>query len=246
MERQTSVRGGAVQRRRQITQFHAGPRRTLPSRPRRPVAGGGDARAFDGRRVADLVLACVALVVTAPIALVAIIAIKLDDRGPVLYRQRRYGKHLRSFTVLKFRTMTHGAPSTLHESYIAKAVTNGHTSDESLLKLTDDPRVTRVGRILRRLSVDELPQLLNVLAGDMSIIGPRPAIGYELRFYEAHHYERFAVRPGMTGLWQVSGRSRLSFAEMLDQDVEYARRQSLRLDLLILAKTPAAILGGSA
>jgi lipopolysaccharide/colanic/teichoic acid biosynthesis glycosyltransferase len=203
-------------------------------------------RRLDGRRAADLVLAGLALVLAAPIALIAIIAIKLDDGGPVLYRQRRYGRDLRPFAMVKFRTMRPGAPSAPHLSYIANAVSNGDGAPGSLRKLTNDPRVTRVGRVLRRLSIDELPQLLNVMAGDMSIIGPRPAIGYELQFYDARHYERFTVRPGMTGLWQVSGRSRLGFSEMLDTDVEYARRQSLRLDLLILAKTPAAILGGSA
>jgi lipopolysaccharide/colanic/teichoic acid biosynthesis glycosyltransferase len=205
------------------------------------------ARSVDGRRVLDVLLACVLLVLASPVMLVAALAIRLEGGGPVLYRQRRYGKDMRAFTMLKFRTMTDGASSAPHRAYIARLAGNGRPVPVSgLRKLTDDARVTRVGRRLRRASLDELPQLLNVLAGHMSIVGPRPAIEYELEFYAPRHYERFAVRPGLTGLWQVSGRNRVGFLEMLDRDVEYVRRRSLALDLLILAKTPLAMFGGTA
>lgn len=210
----------------------------------RPV---GARRSVDARRVVDAVGAGVLLVLASPLMLVAALAIKLEDGGPVLYRQRRYGKDLRDFTMLKFRTMSPGAPSAAHRAYIARLAGDGDAVPAGgLRKLTDDPRVTTVGRVLRWASIDELPQLLNVIAGPMSIVGPRPAIHYELEFYAPRHYERFAVRPGLTGLWQVSGRSRLGFLEMLDQDVEYVRRQSVALDLLILAKTPVAMFGGTA
>ncbi|MEA2226656.1 MAG: hypothetical protein QOH46_4160 [Solirubrobacteraceae bacterium] len=231
----------------------AGDRRE-PRRPGQdalPDARGAESRArparLDGRRVLDVAMACVLLVLASPVMLVAALVIRLEGGGPVLYRQRRYGKDQRAFTMLKFRTMTDGASSGPHRAYIARLAGEGRPVPASgLRKLTDDARVTRVGRRLRRASLDELPQLLNVLAGHMSIVGPRPAIDYELEFYAPQHYERFAVRPGITGLWQVSGRNRLGFLEMLDRDVEYVRRRSVALDLLILAKTPLAMFGGTA
>jgi lipopolysaccharide/colanic/teichoic acid biosynthesis glycosyltransferase len=129
--------------------------------------------------------------------------------------------------------------------YIAKLAT-GQADEEGLKKLTADPRVTRVGRFLRRTSLDELPQLVNVLVGNMSLVGPRPALEYELQHYQERHYERFAVKPGMTGLWQVSGRNLIGFTEMLDLDAEYARSSNLLTDLKILVKTPWAAISGAA
>ena len=197
------------------------------------------------KRLIDLALAGLALILLAPLLLVIAVIVKVGSRGPTLFRQERLGQGGATFTVLKFRTMHHGTPDAPHREYIAKLAA-GEADDDGLKKLTRDPRVTRVGRVLRKLSLDELPQLINVLRGDMSLVGPRPALEYELPHYAPVHFERFSVKPGITGLWQVSGRSRLGFDEMLDLDVEYARATSLLLDLKILAKTPLAALTGAA
>lgn len=199
------------------------------------------------RRALDVVLATVLVVCLIPLLLVIAALIKLDSAGPVLFRQRRLGKDRRPFTVLKFRTMRADATPALHMKYVAKlADSEDAGTGLTLKKLTDDPRVTRVGRPLRRLSLDELPQLFNVLAGQMALVGPRPAIEYELAHYEPSHFERFRVRPGITGLWQVSGRSALGFKDMLDLDAEYAIRPSFATDVRILAKTPAAAVKNAA
>jgi lipopolysaccharide/colanic/teichoic acid biosynthesis glycosyltransferase len=176
------------------------------------------------------------------------VAIKFDSPGPVIFRQRRIGRYGVPFTVLKFRTMTVRAPLDPHRSYIRALVEGraGTASGDVMNKLTDDPRITRLGALLRRLSLDELPQLLNVLRGEMALVGPRPALDYELRYYAAEHYARFLVRPGLTGLWQVSGRARLNFHEMLDLDVEYVQTCSLREDFRIILRTPAAMVGSTA
>jgi lipopolysaccharide/colanic/teichoic acid biosynthesis glycosyltransferase len=149
----------------------------------------------------------------------------------------------------KFRSMYNNADNSLHEAYI-KAWVEGRAEAENesgtKFKLTNDPRITRVGRALRRMSLDELPQLLNVLAGHMRLVGPRPAIEYELQHYEPAHFERFRVRPGITGLWQVSGRNALGFKEMLDLDAEYATTATLGTDLGILLRTPLAAVRNTA
>jgi lipopolysaccharide/colanic/teichoic acid biosynthesis glycosyltransferase len=174
--------------------------------------------------------------------LLAALLIRMDSRGPVFFKQRRLGRDMKAFTVLKFRTMKPEASHELHQRYVAQlardegAVSQGN----GLKKLTGDPRVTRIGHVLRALSVDELPQLFNVLAGDMSLVGPRPALEYELEHYCQDHFARFKVRPGLTGLWQVSGRSSLGFTEMLELDAVYANEATLSADLKILARTPLA------
>ena len=176
------------------------------------------------RRIADIVLASTALTAAAPFMLAAALAIKLEDGGPLLFRQERVGQGRRPFTMLKLRTMVPRASSEAHERFIAQLATGPGSAGSGLHKLTDDSRVTRVGRhCLRRLSLDELPQLLNVVAGQMSLVGPRPALEYELDHYKPQHFERFLVRPGLTGLWQVSGRSGLGFLEMLELDTTYVR-----------------------
>lgn len=197
------------------------------------------------KRGVDLVGALTLTITASPLMLASAVAVKASSQGPVLFRQRRVGLDGRQFTVLKFRTMRTGAPSAPHESLIAELAT-GSVSGLPLQKLTEDPRITRVGGFLRRWSLDELPQLANVLAGDMSLVGPRPAIPYELDVYRPGHDDRFLVRPGLTGLWQVSGRSRLGLLDMLDLDAEYARRPSMATDLRILAKTPLALVGKTA
>ena len=192
----------------------------------------------------DIALAGGALVGLSPVLAVVAFLVKRDSPGPILFRQVRYGRGLEPFTVLKFRTMTDGASSAVHQAFIESLARRASSDTTGLQKLTGDSRVTRVGRVLRATSADELPQLLNVLVGQMAIVGPRPALHYELRHYEPEHFRRFEVKPGLTGLWQVSGRSRVGFREMLDLDVEYVRRNGLKTDLSILARTPAALVGG--
>ncbi len=222
--------------------------------PRRSRAGQRLYRARVKRGV-DLSASLLLIALLLPLMLVVALVIRLDSRGPVLFRQRRLGRDMEPFTVLKFRTMAVDASSELHERYIEELASpvssangnggngrrpeNGNGNGE-IKKLTADPRVTTVGRVLRRISIDELPQLFNVVGGSMSLIGPRPAIEYELQYYSARHYKRFDVRPGITGLWQVSGRNRLDFHQMLDLDVKYSEEATLTTDIGILARTPTA------
>jgi lipopolysaccharide/colanic/teichoic acid biosynthesis glycosyltransferase len=193
----------------------------------------------------DLPVALILIVLMLPILLIIALAVKLDSRGPAFFKQRRLGRNLEPFTVLKFRTMTADSSPELHKRYIAELASsrqngNGAVDGGGLRKLTSDPRVTRVGSFLRRTSLDELPQLFNVVGGTMSLIGPRPALEYELEHYNQSHFRRFEVRPGITGLWQVSGRNRLDFEEMLDLDVQYSEDATLATDIRILARTPMA------
>jgi lipopolysaccharide/colanic/teichoic acid biosynthesis glycosyltransferase len=198
------------------------------------------------RTAVDAGIAAIALVVAMPLMLLIAAIIKLGGRGPVIFRQRRLGRDGEAFTMLKFRTMAADAPAGPHREYIAELSRGLRRDGDELKKLTSDARVTKAGAVLRRFSLDELPQLFNVLRGEMALVGPRPALDYELRHYRPEHFERFARRPGLTGLWQVSGRARLGFQEMLELDVEYVRHQSLHLDLWILARTPRALVGGTA
>lgn len=196
------------------------------------------------KRVGDVTVASVMIVCLAPLFLTIAIAIRLDSPGPVLFRQRRIGRNGREFTMLKFRSMSADATPEAHRRYIT-ALANGSLPSSAagggLRKLTQDGRVTRVGAILRKTSLDECPQLFNVLAGRMSIVGPRPALAYELDFYRAEHFKRFAVRPGLTGLWQVCGRNRLDFYEMLDLDLEYVYRHGFLSDVWLILRTPWAM-----
>jgi lipopolysaccharide/colanic/teichoic acid biosynthesis glycosyltransferase len=198
------------------------------------------------KRALDFLLALLLLLVMVPLLLLIALAVKIDSRGPVLFRQHRYGRGMKEFAVMKFRTMRHGASEELHREYIRELMSADADPQDGLKKLTSDPRVTRVGAFLRRTSLDELPQLFNVVAGQMSLVGPRPALAYELEHYEPPHFERFSVRTGLTGLWQVSGRSELGFREMLDLDAAYARDAGPRMDLQILARTPITLVRRSA
>lgn len=216
----------------------------LPLR-RPPIIVEGSNGWQRAKRVFDILLASVLLVALSPLLLAIAIAIKLDTPGPALFRQERCGRGRRRFIVLKFRTMHDGASPAAHRRYIAQ-VAGAEAAGPGLKKLTGDVRVTSVGGWLRRMSLDELPQLVNVVRGDMAIIGPRPALEYELEHYEDRHYARFAVRPGLTGLWQVSGRSSIGFVGMLELDAEYAHTASARLDAIILLRTPLALLRGKA
>ena len=195
-------------------------------------------------RQIDVLVAGFALVVLAPVMALILILIRLTSRGPAIFRQSRIGYRKRPFVMLKFRSMTVNCGDEVHRDFVGRMLGGEDPRGRSgggLYKLQDDCRVTRVGRILRATSLDELPQLMNVLRGEMAIVGPRPALAWEVELYQPHHHERFEVKPGITGLWQVSGRSRLSMNEALELDVEYARRRSVALDLSIIVRTIPAL-----
>jgi lipopolysaccharide/colanic/teichoic acid biosynthesis glycosyltransferase len=169
--------------------------------------------------------------------------IKLDSSGPVFFRQTRLGMGQRDFKVLKFRTMYEDTSDEEHRAYIRSAMDRRSRPEANgLFKLERAAAVTPFGRWLRRTSLDELPQLLNVLRGDMSLVGPRPCLPYELENFEDHHFDRFLVPAGITGLWQVTARANSTFAEALDMDVAYAHGWSLGLDLQLLIRTPLQLL----
>jgi lipopolysaccharide/colanic/teichoic acid biosynthesis glycosyltransferase len=180
-------------------------------------------------RVADVAIAGSALLLASPVLAVAALAVKLEDGGPVLYRQTRVGRNGADFELLKLRTMVVGA----------------ETMGAGLSVNRGDPRITRVGRILRKLSLDELPQLWNVVRGEMSVIGPRPTLRYQVEQYDERQRQRLDVRPGITGWAQVNGRAELPWADRIELDVWYVEHRSPRLDLRILARTPRALFGGT-
>ncbi len=190
------------------------------------------------KRIIDLIVSSLGLVVCAAFFLLIAIAIKLDSPGPVFYRQRRCGKNGREFRMIKFRTMIQDAEDLQEKLYAQKDV------DGPVFKLFNDPRVTRFGSLLRRTSLDELPQLINVLKGEMSLVGPRPLIMDEMRFSPSWRDARLRVKPGITGLWQLHSRSQPEFHEWIRYDIEYVKRQSFMLDLKILIKTALVVLRG--
>jgi len=191
-----------------------------------------------GKRALDITLAGAALALTLPLMLALALLIRLDSRGPVLIHQERLGFRKKPFGMLKFRTMHVNSEQLTHELMSLNEATG------PLFKMRRDPRVTRAGRFLRRTSLDELPQLFNILLGDMTLVGPRPPLPRELDGYALEQSLRLAVVPGLTGLWQVSGRSDLPFGEMLRLDLEYIERRNLWLDLKILFKTLPCVLRG--
>jgi len=193
------------------------------------------------KRPLDLVVGGSTTILLLPLLAVLAVLVKMDSKGPILFRQERVGLNGARFQMLKFRSMRHNSDERAHRAS-AMAWFAGQTAAGPYKSLAD-PRVTRVGRFLRRTSLDELPQLFNVLRGDMSLVGPRPAIEYELEHYLPWYYERQMVKPGMTGLWQVSGRTQLSAGEMMALDVRYVHEVGLGLDLKILALTVPALLG---
>ena len=190
------------------------------------------------KRVLDIALALTLLIGGLPIWLLIAVLIKLDSPGPVFYSAVVHGRGCRPFRYFKFRTMRADAPTTAHEAFAARFVRGGHGSG----KLLNDPRVTRAGRLLRLWSLDEVPQLVNVLRGEMSLVGPRPPLTYEFGHYDARAKRRLAVRPGITGLQQVTSRGRASFRRLVATDLVYIRRRSLALDLAILLRTIPVVL----
>lgn len=212
------------------------------------------------KRLLDVLISMAALLVCSPILLIIAILIRLDSPGPVIFTQKRirstrtkmsghYQWERSEFHFYKFRTMVNRADQTLHKSYIKALINHDEQelmsingSETEIKKLTNDPRITRFGQLLRKSSLDELPQFWNILKGDMSVVGPRPAIPYELEFYKPWFFRRFESKPGLTGLWQVMSRCSVDFDEMVRLDVEYIDRQSVWLDLKIIFLTPKAIL----
>ncbi len=202
----------------------------------------------------DIAGSLLLLAISSPLLLMVAVAVKVSSQGPILYRQQRVGQYGKSFSFLKFRSMYVDNDPTVHKTYVMQLIAgeaqrhpaNGNGDGTGFYKLTNDKRVTRIGALLRRTSVDELPQLFNVLKGEMSLVGPRPAIPYEVAAYQTWHRRRILeVKPGITGLWQVNGRGRVKFDEMVRLDLRYARDWSPWLDLKILLRTPRAVILGA-
>ena len=198
-------------------------------------------------RLLDLAIVLPGLLLCAPILLVVAVAIRLDSEGPAIFAQRRLGQDKRPFTVHKFRTMRLAADPAVHREYVQQLIAGEESSrsdrdGRDLYKLVADDRVTRVGRFLRISSLDELPQLYVVLRGHMSLVGPRPVIPYEAELYPPSYERRFTVKPGLTGLWQVSGRNERTYREMIALDSAWAERRSIALYLWILLRTPWVLL----
>jgi lipopolysaccharide/colanic/teichoic acid biosynthesis glycosyltransferase len=216
------------------------------------VGREGEKRVFSLiKRFMDVAGGAALLVMLSPVFLLVAVAIKLTSKGPVLFRQQRVGHYGKPFSLLKFRSMYMHNDAAEHKAYVRKLIAgqaerkSDNGNGEGIYKLTDDRRVTWIGSILRRTSLDELPQLLNVLKGEMSLVGPRPPIDYEVEAYDAWHLRRLVeVKPGITGLWQVNGRSRVTFDEMVRLDLRYAMTWSPWLDLKILVQTPKAVIAG--
>jgi exopolysaccharide biosynthesis polyprenyl glycosylphosphotransferase len=201
------------------------------------------------KRGLDILGSLALLAVLSPLFLLIAVLVKLKSPGPVFFRQDRIGQGAKPFTMFKFRTMHVDADRSLHHDFVTRFIQSSGQSAElaenELFKIKNDPRVTPIGRILRRTSLDELPQFWNVLRGDMSLVGPRPPLAYELEQYRSWHWRRVLdAKPGITGLWQVVGRSRTSFDDMVRLDLRYVRTCSLTTDIKILLATPRAVVSG--
>jgi lipopolysaccharide/colanic/teichoic acid biosynthesis glycosyltransferase len=214
-----------------------------------PSSPVGTAVTRIAKRALDVAASSTLLAMLSPIYLATAVLVKATSKGPVFFRQERVGRRAQPFTMFKFRTMHVGVEDTIHREYVQKFI---HSSSETkpvtpvVFKIVDDPRVTPIGHFLRRSSLDELPQFWNVLKGDMSLVGPRPPLPYEVAAYKTWHMRRvLEAKPGITGLWQVTGRSRTTFDDMVRLDLRYARSQSIWNDLKILLATPRAVFTGT-
>ncbi len=197
------------------------------------------------KRLLDLTVALPCLILLSPVLLVVALLVRSTSRGTAFFRQERIGRDGQPFALYKFRTMFTDCSDAVHREYVRKLLTEDDPppgGEKGLFKLEQDPRITGIGRLLRRTSIDELPQLFNVVLGQMSLVGPRPALPWEAELIEPAYHARFQVAPGITGLWQVSGRNHLTLRQGLALDVEYVERQSLGLDLTILLKTVPVVL----
>jgi exopolysaccharide biosynthesis polyprenyl glycosylphosphotransferase len=203
------------------------------------------------KRVMDVLGSLAALFVLSPLFFVVALLVKLSSTGPILFKQERLGQFGKPFTFLKFRSMYVNSNPEIHQAFMKQVISGNHDgqaegANNKVYKMTNDPRITRIGRFIRRTSLDELPQFVNVLKGDMSLVGPRPPVPYECQEYDIWHRRRvLEVKPGITGLWQVRGRSRVRFDDMVRLDLQYVRSWSLWLDIQILLRTPAAVLLGN-
>jgi lipopolysaccharide/colanic/teichoic acid biosynthesis glycosyltransferase len=198
------------------------------------------------KRLLDVAGSVVILLLVSPLMFAIAAAIRLTSPGPAFFRQTRVGLHGRHFVILKFRTMRADSSDKVHREYVRRMLSGEADCLDGLYKLDRDSRITGVGALLRRFSLDELPQLLNVLRGDMSLVGPRPALPWELEMFPESARPRFDVAPGLTGLWQVSGRNRLTMLEGLELDVQYVNRHTIWTDLMILLRTIPALMRGEA
>ena len=258
LRRELGRRLEAAATRRLVIEFHVGPGAKddettdrqiellpleLRTRPRHAAAYNA------GKRALDIVGSLLLLAFLSPVLLALAVLTKLTSRGPVFFRQPRIGQMGKPFTMLKFRTMYLNSDAALHQKFVTdfikSSAKSATTNAEAPFKIKNDPRVTPLGRIMRKTSLDELPQFINVLFGEMSLVGPRPPIAYEVEQYQLWHSRRlFEAKPGVTGLWQVTGRSRTTFDEMVRLDLRYARSYSLWTDLKILLATPGAVITG--
>ncbi|MBN1757386.1 MAG: sugar transferase [Chitinispirillaceae bacterium] len=214
---------------------------------RKPECRRSECLAVFSKRTIDIVAGLSLLFLFAPVFLIVPIIIKLTSKGPVFFRQDRLGIYGKKFKVLKFRTMHQDNDSEIHQKFMREFIRNSGATQQSgetkPYKMTDDPRITGIGKFLRKTSLDELPQFFNVLIGDMSMVGPRPAIPYEVDEYDIWHKRRvFEVKPGITGIWQIRGRSRTDFDNMVRMDIRYIKEWSPLLDILLILKTPFALL----
>ena len=217
--------------------------RAAVSRAQSGGAGSAVLAAF--KRGFDLLGSLVGVAVISPLLAAIALAIRFDSPGPVLFRQTRVGLGGAYFEMLKFRTMRSDSDSEQHREYVTRMIREGGDelrNGQGTYKLENDPRITRVGRVLRRLSLDELPQLFNVARGDMSLVGPRPPLPYEVELYTDRHMRRLEAVPGITGLWQVSGRNQTTFEQMVDLDLSYIEHWSPLLDLKIIGRTVVVLL----
>jgi lipopolysaccharide/colanic/teichoic acid biosynthesis glycosyltransferase len=232
-------------------QFGMIPRRlNLESYGDVPVFGAmnGTPRLVDPflKRFVGRIVAFLMLVFFSPLFLATALAIKLDSHGPVLFRQTRVGKHGRRFTIYKFRSMVVGSDrDTTREEQLRQFIRENKAGEDGSTKIVDERKITRIGRFIRKTSIDELPQLINVLKGDMSLVGPRPCLPYEWEHYAAWHKRRLNIMPGCTGVWQVLGRSEVGFRDMVILDLFYAYNMSFALDVWLLLKTIPVMLFGT-
>jgi lipopolysaccharide/colanic/teichoic acid biosynthesis glycosyltransferase len=200
------------------------------------------------KRILDIVFTLLILIPLLIVIAVFAILIRIDSKGPIFFRQKRVGMHGVEFDMFKLRSMYVDSDDSVHrksiKQYINGAALNEKVNADNLFKLVDDPRVTRIGRFIRKFSIDELPQFINVLRGEMTLVGPRPPLPYEVEEYDSHHWIRLSGKPGLTGTWQVYGRSRVPFQEMVEMDIKYLGEQSLLQDLKLIALTLPVMLKG--
>jgi lipopolysaccharide/colanic/teichoic acid biosynthesis glycosyltransferase len=222
------------------------PRLFIPADTTRYYGGQGHLKRF-----LDFLLSGLALLAVSPLFLLFALLIKRSSPGPVFFVQERLGRDGRPFKFYKFRSMMHNSDDAIHRQFAAMFIAGDESgcaasnSGEKVFKLKRDPRITPIGAFLRRTSLDELPQLINIVKGEMSLVGPRPPIAYEIENYQPWHMERLKAVPGLTGLWQVSGRSSVSFDDMVRLDIRYINEWSFRRDLAIIAKTVPVVLRGT-